>query len=92
MFPVFVIADLICILLALPLLFTRRGRWVRRAALLPVIFGLLAVAIGLYAHYVSLFHLSLLALVLVFAAALTSLICVYTAWLLLGIGPKPPTT
>jgi uncharacterized membrane protein len=90
LFTVFVIVDLIIILLSLPMLFIGRVRWARLVALLPIGFGLIALAIGVYAHVVSPFAGYRLALVLIFAAALTAFICLLTARLLLGLGPKPP--
>ena len=90
LFPVFVIVDLIIILLSLPMLFIGRVRWARLAALLPIGFGLIALAIGVYAHVVSPFAGYRLALVLIFAAALTAFVCLLTARLLLSLGPKPP--
>lgn len=90
LFPIFVIVDLIIILLSLPMLFIGRVRWARLAALLPIGFGLIALAIGVYAHAVSPFAGYRLALVLIFAAALTAFICLLTARLLLSLGPKPP--
>lgn len=90
LFTVFVIVDLIIILLSLPMLFIGRVRWARLFALLPIGFGLIALAIGVYAHAVSPFAGYRLALALVFAAALTAFICLLTARLLLSLGPKPP--
>lgn len=90
LFPIFVIVDLIIILLSLPMLFIGRVRWARLAALLPIGFGLIALAIGVYAHVVSPFAGYRLALVLIFAAALTAFVCLLTARLLLSLGPKPP--
>lgn len=90
LFPLFVVVDLIIILLSLPMLFIGRVRWARLFALLPISFGLIALAIGVYAHAVSPFAGYRLALVLIFAAALTAFICLLTARLLLSLGPKPP--
>lgn len=90
LFTLFVVVDLIIILLSLPMLFTGRVRWARLFALLPIGFGLIALAIGVYAHVVSPFAGYRLALVLIFAAALTAFICLLTARLLLSLGPKPP--
>jgi hypothetical protein len=88
-FPIFLILDLLCILISLPLLFTGRVRWARLAALLPLGFGILSGIIGLIGHATQ-FPAWRLIVVLIFAAAITSLICVLTARLLLGFGPKPP--
>jgi uncharacterized membrane protein len=90
LFTVFLIVDLIIILLSLPMLFIGRVRWARLAALLPIGFGLISLAIGIYAHAVSPFAGYRLALALIFAAAITAFICLLTARLLLSIGPKPP--
>jgi hypothetical protein len=89
LFPIFLIADALCILIPLPLLFTGRVRWACRAALLPIAFGLISGAIALYAHLVNMFPGWRLAASLIFAAALTSLICLLTARLLLRLGPQP---
>ncbi len=89
LFIIFLILDLVCILLSLPLLFTGRVRWARRAALLPLGFAVLAGVIGLIGH-ASQFAAWRLIVVLIFAAAITTLICLLTARLLLGFGPQPP--
>ncbi len=90
LFIPFLIVDLSIIAISLPLLFTGRVRWARLGALLPIGFGALAAAIGLYAHLVAPFPAYRLILVLIFAAALTAFLCLLTARLLLSIGPKPP--
>lgn len=89
LFLTFLIADALCILIPLPLLFTGRVRWARLAALLPIAFGLISGAIALYAHLVYMFPAWRLIAALIFAAALTSLICLITARLLLRLGPQP---
>jgi heme A synthase len=89
-FTIFLIADLVCILLSLLLLFRGRARWARLAALLPLGFGILSAIIGFIGH-ASQFPAWRLVVVLIFAAAITALICLLTARLLLGFGPKPPS-
>ncbi len=89
LFLTFLILDLICILLSLLLLFTGRVRWARLAALLPLGFGIVAGVIGLIGHAAP-FPAWRLVVVLIFAAAITALICLLTARLLLRLGPQPP--
>ncbi|HLW02664.1 MAG TPA: hypothetical protein VKT82_28680 [Ktedonobacterales bacterium] len=90
LFIIFLIIDLICILLSLLLLFTGRVRWTRLGALVPLGFGILSGVIGIIGH-LSQFPAWRLVVVLIFAAAITALICLLTARLLLGLGPKEPT-
>ena len=61
----------------------------RLAALLPLGFAILSGIIGLIGHATQ-FPAWRLIVVLIFAAAITALICLLTARLLLGLGPKPP--
>ncbi|HEY7348762.1 MAG TPA: hypothetical protein VH599_10645 [Ktedonobacterales bacterium] len=90
LFIIFLILDLACILLSLALLLTSRARWARLAALLPLCLGILSGVIGLIGH-ASQFPAWRLIVVLIFAAAITALICLLTARLLLGVGPKQPS-
>jgi heme A synthase len=88
-FVIFLVFDLICIILSLALLFTGRVRWVRLGALVPLGLGILSGIIGLIGHFTQ-FTAWRLVVVLIFAAAITALICLLTARLLLGFGPKEP--
>jgi len=90
LFIIFLILDLVCILLSLVLLFTSRVRWARLAALLPLGFAILSGIIGLIGHATQ-FPAWRLIVVLIFAAAITALICLLTARLLLRLGPQEPT-
>ena len=89
LFIIFLIIDILCILLALLLLFTGRVRWLQRTALIPLGFGILSLIIGIIG-YLSQFPAWRLVVVLIFAAAITALICLLTARLLLGFGPREP--
>jgi uncharacterized membrane protein YedE/YeeE len=89
LFLIFLIVVGLCILLSVLLLLLSRVRWARRAALVPLGFGLLSAVIGIIGHF-SQFPAWRLIVVLIFAAAITALICLFTALLLLGLGPKPP--
>ncbi len=91
LFTIFLILDSALILASLPLLFTGNVRWARLAALLPLGFGIISAIISLIGH-ITQFPSWRLIVVLVFAAALTSLICVLTARLLLRLGPQPPAS
>ncbi len=89
LFLIFLIIDLLCILLALLLLFTGRVRWARLGALAPFGLGILAAIVGLIGHFAQ-FPAWRLVVVLIFAAAITALICLLTARLLLRLGPQEP--
>lgn len=91
LFLIFLIIDLICILLSLLLLFTGRShaRWVRLGALAPLGLSILSGIIGITGH-ITQFPAWRLVVVLIFAAAITALICLLTARLLLGLGPREP--
>jgi hypothetical protein len=91
LFIIFLIIDLICILLSLLLLFTGRARWARLGALVPLGLGIFTTIIGIIGHLSS-FPAWRLVVVLLFAAAITSLICLLTARLLLGLGPREPSS
>ncbi len=88
LFITFLIIDLICILLSLLLLFTGRACW-RIAALVPLAFAILSAIIAFIGHATQ-FPAWRLVVVLIFAAAITALICLLTARLLLRLGPKEP--
>ena len=87
LFTTFLILDILIILASLPLLFTGRVRWARRAALLPLGFAIVSGIIGLIGHATQ-FPAWRLILVLIFAAAITAFICLLTARLLLRLGPQ----
>ena len=89
LFIIFLIIDLACILLSLLLLFTGRVRWMRLGALAPLGLGILSGIVGIIGHLLQ-FPAWRLVVVLIFAAAITALICLLTARLLLGLGPKEP--
>ncbi len=89
LFIIFLIIDLVCIMLSLLLLFTGRVRWAQLGALVPLGFGILAAIIGIIGH-LSQFPAWRLVVVLIFAAAITALICLLTARLLLRLGPHQP--
>ena len=90
LFIIFLIIDLFCILLSLLLLATGRVRWARLGALLPLGLAILSAILGLIGH-LSQFPFWRLAVVLVFAAAITALVCLITARLLLRLGPQEPS-
>ena len=91
LFIIFLIIDLACILLSLLLLFTgrARARWARLGALAPLGLGILSGILAIIGH-LSQFPAWRLLVVLIFAAAITALICLLTARLLLGLGPQEP--
>lgn len=89
LFIIFLIIELLSILLALLLIFTSRARWLKRGALIPLGLGILSAIIGVIGH-LSQFPAWRLIVVLIFAAAITALICLLTARLLLGFGPREP--
>ena len=89
LFIIFLIIDGTCILLSLLLLFAGRARWARLAALVPLACAILAAIIGLIGHATQ-FPAWRLVVVLIFAAAVTALICLLTARLLLRLGPQEP--
>lgn len=84
LFPTFLILDALCILLALLLLILGRIRWVRRAALIPLGLGIISGIIGITGHLTQ-FPAWRLVVVLIFAAAVTALICLFSALLMLLI-------
>jgi peptidoglycan/LPS O-acetylase OafA/YrhL len=88
LFITFLIIDSICILLSLLLLFTGRPRW-RLVVLVPLAFAILSAIIAFIGHSTQ-FPAWRLVVVLIFAAAVTALICLLTARLLLRIGPQEP--
>ena len=91
LFIIFLIIDFLCILLSLLLLFTgrMRARWARLGALVPLGLGIVSAIIGVIGH-LSQFPAWRLVVVLIFAAAITALICLLTARLLLRLGPQQP--
>ena len=84
LFVIFLILEGLCILLSLALLFAGRAHWVRRAALAPLSFGLASAIIGVIGHF-SQFAAWRLIVILIFAGAITALVCLFTALLLLLI-------
>ena len=89
LFLIFLIIDLACILLSLLLLFTGRSQRMRLFALAPLGLSILSGVVGIIGH-LSQFPAWRLVVVLIFAAAITALICLLTARLLLGLGPQEP--
>ena len=81
LFIIFLILEGLCILLPLVLLFAGRARWVKRAALVPLSFALASTIIGVIGH-ISQFTAWRLVAGLIFAAAITALVCLCTALLL----------
>jgi uncharacterized membrane protein YedE/YeeE len=84
LFISFLILDALCILLALLLLILGRVRWVQRAALIPLGLGIISGIIGITGHLTQ-FPAWRLIVVLIFAAAITALICLLSALLMLLI-------
>ncbi len=93
LFVIFLILEGLCILLSLLLILAGRARWVRRAALVPLSLGLVSAIIGVIGHF-SQFAAWRLIVILIFVGAITALVCLFTALLLLllfkRIQPPPP--
>jgi hypothetical protein len=91
LFIAFLTIDFICILLSLLLLFTGRAsaRWARLGALVPLVCAIFAAIVAFIGHATQ-FPAWRLVVVLIFAAAVTALICLLTARLLLRLGPQEP--
>lgn len=89
LYIIFLILDGICILLSLLLLFTGRARWARLGALVPFAFAILSAIVAFIGHSTQ-FPAWRLVVVLIFAAAITALVCLLTARLLLRLGPQEP--
>ncbi len=87
LFTIFLIVDILIILASLPLLFIGRVRWARLGALFPLGFAIISGIVGIIGHTTQ-FPAWRLLVVLIFAAAITAFICLLTARLLLGFGPK----
>lgn len=82
LFIIFLILDALCILLSLLMLILGRARWLKRAALIPLGLGIISAIIGIIGH-ITQFTAWRLIVVLLFAAAGTALICLFSALLML---------
>jgi hypothetical protein len=96
LFIIFLILNALCILLALLMLLLGRVRWLKRAALIPLSLGIISAIIGITGH-ITQFTAWRLIVILIFAAAGTALICIFSALLMLLIfrllqPPQPQRT